>query len=600
MKPLVSILIPAYNTEKTIADTIQSAIAQTWPRKEIIVVDDGSTDRTVEVAQRFGSKVTVVSTTNQGAAAARNHAMRLSQGDYIQWLDADDILVPDKIQRQIAALQEADSKRVLLSSPWAPFYYRSRHARFVPNSLCQDLSPVEWLLRKLGGNVHMQTATWLTSREVAEAAGKWDTSLVCDDDGEYFCRVLLASEGTRFVPGTGVFYRVTTRKRLSYIGDSDEKKESQFRSMKLHIKYIRSLEESDRVRTACVTYLRTWYLSFYPERQDIVAEMQNMAAQLQGHLEPPRLGWKYAWMKPVFGWKAAKSAQATLPHLKLACVKQCDRALYNLEGRRAGANPSVDGESPNSVAAVSETKEAATSRESSVGQTASADVDSEETGENRPGLSGLMASVGGVNGIAVSLLTGGSDRPYVFGLTTALRAKGIVLDLIGSDELDTPEFHRRPGLTLLNLRGSQLTDASFLRKTTRVLIYYVRLILYAASAKPKIFHILWNNRFEHFDRTLLMLWYRLLGKRIVLTVHNVNTAKRDCRDSRLNRLTLRVQYRLAHHIFAHTEKMKFELIDQFDVQSARVTVIPFGINNAVPKTSLGARPRKATAGYPRR
>ena len=107
MKPLVSILIPAYNAEEWIADTIQSAIAQTWPRKEIIVVDDGSRDRTAEVARRFASKeVAVVSTENQGAAAARNHALQLSQGDYIQWLDADDLLAPDKIERQLAALRE--------------------------------------------------------------------------------------------------------------------------------------------------------------------------------------------------------------------------------------------------------------------------------------------------------------------------------------------------------------------------------------------------------------------------------------------------------------------------------------------------------------
>ena len=134
-----------------------------------------------------------------------------SQGDYIQFLDADDLLAPDKIERQLAALREGDSRRILLSSPWAPFYYRTRHARFVRNSLWQDLSPVEWLLRKMGENLHMQNATWLVSRELAEAAGPWDTRLHYDQDGEYFARVLLASEGTRFVPGTGIFYRATAR-----------------------------------------------------------------------------------------------------------------------------------------------------------------------------------------------------------------------------------------------------------------------------------------------------------------------------------------------------------------------------------------------------
>src|SRR5437773_11525221 len=102
MAPLISILIPAYNAEPWIADTIRSALAQTWPRKEIVVVDDGSTDQTLAVARRFASKDVVVTTQeNQGAAAARNSALSLCQGDYIQWLDADDLLSPEKVARQM-------------------------------------------------------------------------------------------------------------------------------------------------------------------------------------------------------------------------------------------------------------------------------------------------------------------------------------------------------------------------------------------------------------------------------------------------------------------------------------------------------------------
>src|SRR5258708_4364352 len=101
MKPLVSILIPAYNAQKWIVATIESAIAQTWGRKEIIIVDDGSTDQTLAVARRFASKdILVVTQKNQGASAARNHAFSLSQGDYIQWLDADDLLSANKIAKQ--------------------------------------------------------------------------------------------------------------------------------------------------------------------------------------------------------------------------------------------------------------------------------------------------------------------------------------------------------------------------------------------------------------------------------------------------------------------------------------------------------------------
>lgn len=342
MKPLVSILIPAYNSEEWIGDTIQSAIAQTWQRKEIIVVDDGSRDRTAEVAQRFASKeVKVVSKENEGAAAARNYALQLSQGDYIQWLDSDDLLAPDKIDKQLAALGGVQSKKMLLSSSWAYFNYRTSRARFVSTSLWHDLSPVEWLTRKMSENLHMQTATWLTSRKLAEAAGPWDVRLIGDDDGEYYCRVLLASEGTRFVPEARVFYRITSSNRWSYIGTSDKKKDAMLISMKLHIQYIRSLEESERVRKACLTYMQTWLDSFYPERPDIVAELQGLAAQLQGDLEVPRLRWKYAWMKPILGWRAAKWAQIVLPELKTSLIRYWDRAMYRLETREVAVSPTA-------------------------------------------------------------------------------------------------------------------------------------------------------------------------------------------------------------------------------------------------------------------
>src|SRR5579871_6111210 len=122
MPPLVSILIPAYNAENWISDTLKSALAQTWPNKEIIVVDDGSRDRTREVAETFsGAGVKVVSQKNAGASAARNHALRLCRGDYIQWLDADDLLAPDKITLQMEVAEKLADKRVLFSMGWGRF-----------------------------------------------------------------------------------------------------------------------------------------------------------------------------------------------------------------------------------------------------------------------------------------------------------------------------------------------------------------------------------------------------------------------------------------------------------------------------------------------
>ncbi|HEU0047503.1 MAG TPA: glycosyltransferase family 4 protein, partial [Nitrososphaera sp.] len=196
----------------------------------------------------------------------------------------------------------------------------------------------------------------------------------------------------------------------------------------------------------------------------------------------------------------------------------------------------------------------------------------------------------------MSLLTGGADKPYAFGLATELAAEAVALDVIGNDELDCPEFHKAPRLNFLNLRGNQNPNTSWTKKALRVLLYYFKLIRYAAGAQPRIFHILWNNNFKHFDRTILMLYYRWLGKKVVLTVHNVNAETRDSRDSWWNRITLRLQYQLADHLFLHTEKMREELIEGFGVARERTTVIPFGINNAVPNTDLSSREARVRLG----
>ena len=192
-----------------------------------------------------------------------------------------------------------------------------------------------------------------------------------------------------------------------------------------------------------------------------------------------------------------------------------------------------------------------------------------------------------VSPIEVCLLTGGDDRPYALGMASTLAGKAMRVDFIGSNKLDAPELHRTPGLAFLNLRGDQSEKAPFHRKFVRILTYYFRIFKYVVRSRPRIFHILWNNKFEHFDRTLLMLYYRLFGKRIVFTAHNVNTRKRDGRDSWLNRLSLRFQYTLCHHILVHTPAMKGELISDFGIASSRVSVIPFGINNTCPSTTLG-------------
>jgi glycosyltransferase involved in cell wall biosynthesis len=336
MKPLVSILIPAYNAGPWIADTIRSALGQTWSNKEVIVVvDDGSKDETLPVARQFASKtVSVVIRSHQSAAAARNEAFDICQGEWIQWLDADDLLAPDKIALQMQVSEQIANTRTLLSSEFGYFFYRTSKAQFHPTPLWTDLSPEEWLLRKMGQNDHMQPATWLVRREIIAAAGRFNEQVRVDEDGEYFCRLVLASDGIRFVPGAKVFYRVSgsgsSIQRTLFHADA------RWHSFQLQFAHLRSLGDTERVRAACVNFLQNWLIFFYPQRPDIVKQAEELAASVGGRLETPRLRRKYVWVQKILGYEAARRAQFFLPGLKGRALRAWDRAMFQLEGRKAG------------------------------------------------------------------------------------------------------------------------------------------------------------------------------------------------------------------------------------------------------------------------
>ncbi len=186
----------------------------------------------------------------------------------------------------------------------------------------------------------------------------------------------------------------------------------------------------------------------------------------------------------------------------------------------------------------------------------------------------------------VTLLTGGHDASYAHGLTRALVALGLKVDFVAGDSLDADFLHSNAAIRFLNLRGDQSEGASAEVKLMRVLRYYARLVLLSLSSGPGVFHILWNNKFEHLDRTLLTALYRLGSRGVVMTAHNVNAAKRDGHDSWWNRATLRCQYKLVQHIFVHTRRMAEELQHDFGVPSAKVSVIPFGLNDEAPRSDM--------------
>jgi len=184
----------------------------------------------------------------------------------------------------------------------------------------------------------------------------------------------------------------------------------------------------------------------------------------------------------------------------------------------------------------------------------------------------------------VSLLTGGMDPPYVVGLLSGIIGNPVRIEVIGNDEMKDQAVMRSQQVVYYNLRGNQDDHSTVVQRIVRFLRYYVKLVRYASSTDSEIFHILWFNRFTYFDRTILNLYYKLLGKNLIYTAHNVNAGERDGTDNLLNRLSLRYLYGVVDHIIVHTDKMKEQLIREFGVSERRITVMVFGINNTSPRS----------------
>jgi glycosyltransferase involved in cell wall biosynthesis len=334
MESLVSILVPAYNSESLIGATLASAIAQTWPRKEIIVVDDGSKDRTHDIAQTFAaSNIKVVRQENTGAPGARNHALRLAQGDYIQWLDADDLLHPEKVARQMAVAGDGTRDLTLYTSRWGKFFFRTSKAQFEPDALWRDLQPVDWLLTRFSENVWMNPAVWLVSRRLTELAGPWDSRLARsgDDDGEYICRVAAASDAVRFVSDATCYYRIGTVGSLNWNMETSEKPlEALMLSMQLAIGHLLRLEDSQRSRAAALRYLNTFSSYFYAAPERFYETLAGMARELGGELPRPRASWKYYPIEKTLGPKFTMTAIRNWRAGKLRARRNVDLLLYRM------------------------------------------------------------------------------------------------------------------------------------------------------------------------------------------------------------------------------------------------------------------------------
>ncbi len=340
MKPLVSILIPAYNAEAWIQETLGSAINQVYRNTEVILVNDGSTDQTLSIAKRYESKsVKIIDQANAGGPAARNTALAHAQGDYFQWLDHDDLLDPQKISEQLKAIDDSQNDRLLLSSAFGTFYYRMERAAFSPSSLWRDLTPSEYFFAKFNDDKWLQTSAWLVNRKISQRAGPWWEVRSPDDDGEYFCRVVAASERIRFVPAAKSYWRVGNYQSFSQSrARSNTSLEAFLKSTFRCIEHFRSIEDSEKSRAACVTFLRNRLIYYYPEHPDLLERMYRLANELGGSISTPPLLWQYDLIRSCFGWRAARAANAFIPRYKTLLLSNWDKLMYNCfpaSGRQA-------------------------------------------------------------------------------------------------------------------------------------------------------------------------------------------------------------------------------------------------------------------------
>jgi glycosyltransferase involved in cell wall biosynthesis len=308
----VSILIPAYNAEPFVGAALQSALDQTWPNTEIILVDDGSRDQTFAVAKRFeSSNVKIFRQENRGAAAARNTALRAAQGDFLQYLDADDLLSPDKIREQVLLLQE-HANCLSVSSSMYFFDGENPETGLLERSGAVDCDdPVQFLAQLLGSGGCTRTipyGAWLTPRVIADAAGPWDDSVRSpDDDGEYFARVTLASRGIR-ASHSGRYYYRKFRQGGSYSTTvSESNLRGRLHSLNSKASQLLARTQDAKAYRALANRYVDLAFSAFPQWKSVSEEALQRAKEMGGTDYIPPFGtWKGDLLRKVVGWKAAR------------------------------------------------------------------------------------------------------------------------------------------------------------------------------------------------------------------------------------------------------------------------------------------------------
>jgi glycosyltransferase involved in cell wall biosynthesis len=306
MSFLVSVIIPCKDGAAWLAEAIESCLQQTWQDLEIIVVDNGSSDASRDIAWRYGP-LTLLECARDGASAARNTGLERARGAFIQFLDADDVLDRDKIRLQMERLADAPQSS-LASCAWARFRDRPSQAVFSPEPVWRDLAPEEFLISSWLGGGMMPSFAWLTPRALIDAAGPWNEDLSVNDDGEYFCRVVLASSGIVFCNEARGYYRTATKSSLSRRRDLRAFL-SAFEAARLSSERLLARTKSPPAAKACATQFQRFIYDAFPDVPDLITAAERRVSELGGHDLKLEGGRVFRILSGCFGWKTAKRWQ---------------------------------------------------------------------------------------------------------------------------------------------------------------------------------------------------------------------------------------------------------------------------------------------------
>ena len=311
----VSIIIPLYNSEAYITQTIDSCLAQTHRDIEIIVVENGSTDKSYQVLKSIDDKrLNVFQITTPNAAAARNYGYQKATGAYIIFLDADDVMASNKIELQLKALSKKP-KGWIASCAWAKFKTNTTEAIISPQEVWNTQNPIDWCLQSWMGGGMMIPGCWLIPKTIIEKAGLWDERLSLHDDGEFMCRVLLASKGNVFVENTVVYYRQQVNS-LSRQYKSKKAAESALLVYKSYQKEILKFQDSKLTRRALARNFSRFIYEYYPAHAQLIKEAYNHINELG--VKAPLVGSpSFKLIQRIVGFKLAiglTSIKRTLLH----------------------------------------------------------------------------------------------------------------------------------------------------------------------------------------------------------------------------------------------------------------------------------------------